>query len=52
MLKKLLSLNFSLTYINNVFRFCFVGIMLTKVRVKVFDINYFKSAPVSVLQLQ
>jgi len=40
MLKKLLSLNFSLTYINNVFRFCFVGIMLTKVRV--FDINYFR----------
>ncbi|GAB1859246.1 Odorant receptor [Camponotus japonicus] len=31
MLKKLLSLNFSLTYINNVFRFCFVGIMLTKI---------------------
>ncbi|KAF3054470.1 Odorant receptor 240 [Nylanderia fulva] len=31
MLKKLLSLNFSLIYINNVFRFCFLGIMLTKI---------------------
>ncbi|XP_067207046.1 odorant receptor 94a-like [Linepithema humile] len=31
MLKKLLSLNFSLIYVNSVFRFCFIGIMLTKI---------------------
>ncbi|KAL6259512.1 hypothetical protein P5V15_009429 [Pogonomyrmex californicus] len=31
MLKKLLSINFSLLYINNVFRFCFIGILLSTV---------------------
>ncbi|KYM99038.1 hypothetical protein ALC62_10230 [Cyphomyrmex costatus] len=30
-LKKLLSVNFSLLYINNVFRFCFIGILLSAV---------------------
>ncbi|XP_025987018.2 uncharacterized protein LOC105197548 [Solenopsis invicta] len=30
-LKKLLSVNFSLLYVNNVFRFCFIGIMMTTV---------------------
>ncbi|XP_024876124.1 uncharacterized protein LOC112457357 isoform X2 [Temnothorax curvispinosus] len=30
-LKKLLSVNFSLLYINNVFRFCFIGILLSSV---------------------
>ncbi|XP_072760427.1 uncharacterized protein [Anoplolepis gracilipes] len=37
MLKKLLSLNFSLIYINNVFRFCFIGIMLTKISTSVLE---------------
>jgi len=31
MLKKLLSLNIFLIYVNNVFRFCFIGIMLINV---------------------
>ncbi|XP_012538243.2 uncharacterized protein LOC105837747 [Monomorium pharaonis] len=31
MLKKLLSLNFSLIYVNSVLRFCFVGIMLSTI---------------------
>ncbi|XP_012060501.1 PREDICTED: uncharacterized protein LOC105623727 [Atta cephalotes] len=31
MLKKLLSLNFSMIYVNNVLRFCFIGIMLSTV---------------------
>ncbi|KAL6259517.1 hypothetical protein P5V15_009434 [Pogonomyrmex californicus] len=31
MLKKLLSLNILLIYINNVFRFCFISLMLTKI---------------------
>ncbi|XP_025074566.1 uncharacterized protein LOC112552774 [Pogonomyrmex barbatus] len=31
MLKKLLSLNILLIYINNVFRFCFIGLILTKI---------------------
>ncbi|KAG5340086.1 OR22C protein, partial [Acromyrmex charruanus] len=30
-LKKLLSVNFSLLYINNVFRFCFIGILLSAI---------------------
>ncbi|XP_012529626.1 odorant receptor 22c [Monomorium pharaonis] len=30
-LKKLLSVNFSLLYINNVFRFCFIGILLISI---------------------
>ncbi|XP_011688660.1 PREDICTED: putative odorant receptor 92a [Wasmannia auropunctata] len=29
LLKELLSLNFSLTYVNTVFRFCFIGVMLS-----------------------
>ncbi|XP_011688657.1 PREDICTED: uncharacterized protein LOC105450501 isoform X2 [Wasmannia auropunctata] len=31
LLKELLSLNFSLIYINSVFRFCFIGIMLSSI---------------------
>jgi len=31
LLKELLSLNFSLIYVNSVFRFCFIGIMLSSV---------------------
>ncbi|KAL6427629.1 hypothetical protein ACFW04_008832 [Cataglyphis niger] len=31
LLKKLLSLNFSLIYMNSVFRFCFIGIMLSMI---------------------
>ncbi|XP_072760429.1 uncharacterized protein [Anoplolepis gracilipes] len=31
LLKKMLSLNFSLIYMNSVFRFCFIGIMLSKI---------------------
>ncbi|XP_072760419.1 uncharacterized protein [Anoplolepis gracilipes] len=31
MLRKLLSLNFSLLYLNSVFRFCFIGILMTTI---------------------
>nr|XP_012234085.1 PREDICTED: odorant receptor 85b-like [Linepithema humile] len=31
MLRKLLSVNFSLLYINNIFRFCFIGILMTAI---------------------
>ncbi|EGI70935.1 hypothetical protein G5I_00257 [Acromyrmex echinatior] len=36
LLKELLSLNFSLIYVNSVFRFCFIGIMLSSVSNKLF----------------
>jgi len=42
MLKKLLSLNIFLIYVNNVFRFCFIGIMLINVSNN--DMNYLRNA--------
>ncbi|XP_067207047.1 odorant receptor 94a-like isoform X1 [Linepithema humile] len=37
MLRKLMSLSFSLIYVNNVFRFCFLGIMLTRISVSLVE---------------
>ncbi|KYN16275.1 hypothetical protein ALC57_11486 [Trachymyrmex cornetzi] len=47
-LRKLLSVNFSLLYFNNVFRFCFIGILLstsTEITDKAFDEGWYQFGP-------